>query len=187
MNPSEKFIRMLEIGKQGNYMRVTTIYNEIFLCEILDMADEVNDDDEDEPSWDIHIMNGSAKYFTLPCAYVKKIKEVPWQKIGKPNFVYRSAYPNYAQETPEIPTSKGIMYSCLTGDIDPQALVDNYHGTGIPVPNLRDKSPREFIHAQRIIGWYWDWMDEKIIDTPWFKLVYTPKGTYVYPVRPLEK
>lgn len=70
---------------------------------------------------------------------------------------------------------------------DAQALVNEFHGKGIYHPNPADNSTRERVDTGRIIGQYWNNRTRQFSDTTWIEIVYSKKGTHIYPVRPLEE
>ena len=71
-------------------------------------------------------------------------------------------------------------------ETDAQALVNEFHGKGIYTPHPADKSPREMVDTGRIIGQYWNNRVGEYIDTSWLMIVYSKKGTHIYPIRPEE-
>ncbi len=77
--------------------------------------------------------------------------------------------------------------SKMPPDIDAQALVNEFHGKGTYDPNPRDNSPREIVDTGRVIGQYWNNKTSEFTDTSWLMIVYSKKGTHIYPVRPLEE
>ena len=81
---------------------------------------------------------------------------------------------------------KNLMPSKISPDSDVQALVNEFHGKGIYDPNPKDGSAREKIDTRRIIGQYWDINLNKYVDTTWFMIVYSKRGTHIYPLRPQE-
>ncbi len=78
----------------------------------------------------------------------------------------------------------GMKPSVLADDIVPKELINEFHGKGIYSPNPKDGSPREDVYTGRVIGQYWDKELKRMLDTFWCKIVYSKKGTHVYPIRP---
>lgn len=76
--------------------------------------------------------------------------------------------------------------SYLLADVDPQALVKQYHGKGAYKPN-NDGTVREEVKADRVVGRSWDNKTGGYIDTRWFAIVYSKRGTHVYPIYPRDK
>ena len=87
----------------------------------------------------------------------------------------------------EKATGTGFVPSKLSANVDAPALVKEFHGKGIYDPNPRDGSARERVDTGRIIGQYWDKDSEKFMDTTWLEIVYSKKGTHIYPNRPLKE
>ena len=79
------------------------------------------------------------------------------------------------------------MPSKLAPAADAQSLIREFHGKGIYDPNPKDNSPRERVDAGRIIGQYWDKDKNQYADTNWLEIVYSKRGTHIYPIRPKEK
>ena len=77
--------------------------------------------------------------------------------------------------------------SKMPPDTDAQALVNEFHRKGIYAPNPQDNNPREKVNTGRIIGQYWNNRLGKFIDTTWLMIVYSKKGTHIYPIRPMEE
>ena len=92
-------------------------------------------------------------------------------------------YQEYASRLSE----KNIMPSKMPQGTDCQALVKEFHGKGIYAPNLKDNSPRERVDTGRIVGQYWDTDKNQFVDTTQIKIVYSKKGTHIYPIRPEEE
>lgn len=65
-----------------------------------------------------------------------------------------------------------------------QALVNEFHGKGTYDPNPRDNSPLERVDTGRVIGRYWDRTTANFVDTTWIEIVYSKKGTHIYPNYP---
>ena len=80
----------------------------------------------------------------------------------------------------------GLLPSILAEGVDVQDLVNKFHGKGISDPNPRDNSPREIVDAKEFIGQYWDIEENKYVDTTFFEIIYSKRGTHVYPVRPKQ-
>ena len=76
--------------------------------------------------------------------------------------------------------------SKLLPGIAAQKLVYEFHGKGIYDPNPKDGSPREKINIGSIVGEYWDTDENKYVDTSWIEIVYSKRGTHIYPIRPIE-
>ena len=91
-------------------------------------------------------------------------------------------YQDYVSRTAET----SFKPSKMPVDTDAQALVNEFHGKGIYEPNPKDNSPREVVDTGRIIGQYWNNRQGKFIDTTWLMIVYSKKGTHIYPIRPKE-
>jgi len=74
--------------------------------------------------------------------------------------------------------------SKLNKNVDPQALVDKYKGTGEikKLPNA--KYPTEIVQADKIIGQAWVKSLQKYIDTDVFRIAYSGEGTHVVPLNP---
>ena len=83
-------------------------------------------------------------------------------------------------------SEKNIMPSKMTTGVDCQALIKEFHGKGIYDPNPKDNSPREKVNAGRVIGQYWDKAAGQYVDTNWLEIVYSKRGTHIYPIRPKE-
>ena len=81
---------------------------------------------------------------------------------------------------------KNLLPSKMPQDTDIQSLIKEFHGKGIYTPNPKDDSPREKIDTGRIIGQYWDTDKEQFVDTSWVMIVYSKRGTHIYPIRPQE-
>ncbi len=77
--------------------------------------------------------------------------------------------------------------SKMPPNTDAQALVREFHGKGIYFPNPADNSPREKVDTGRIIGQYWNNQLGIFVDTTWIMIVYSKKGTHIYPIRPSEE
>ena len=77
--------------------------------------------------------------------------------------------------------------SVLAPNVDAQALVKEFHGKGIYAPHPHDGHPRERVDTGKIIGQYWDRQADKLTDTTWIMIVYSNKGTHIYPIKPLEE
>ena len=92
-------------------------------------------------------------------------------------------YQDYVARRADTPFKPSRMPS----NTDAQALVNEFHGKGIYEPNPQDNSPREKIDTGRIIGQYWNNRLGKFIDTTWLMIVYSKKGTHIYPIRPMEE
>ena len=86
------------------------------------------------------------------------------------------------QQYVEVLKNKGLKPSKLNSDVDVQALVKEFHGKGEYDPNPRDDSPREIVDVGKIIGQYWDKESQKFVDTSIVKIVYSKKGTHIYPI-----
>ena len=78
----------------------------------------------------------------------------------------------------------GLKPSKLNSDVDIQNLIKEFHKQGKYDPNHKDSSPREIVDVGRIIGQYWDFEIQKFIDTSFVKIVYSKKGTHIYPIKP---
>ena len=78
----------------------------------------------------------------------------------------------------------GMKPSILAHGVEPQQFVRQYHKTGVSAPSKRDGRPREIVDAGFIVGQYWDIEEQKYLDTTWAKIVYSKKGTHVYPIYP---
>ena len=81
----------------------------------------------------------------------------------------------------------GFKPSKMPPETDVQALVNEFHRKGIYDPNPKDKSPREQVCVGRIIGQYWNKAINQYADTDWIEIVYSKKGTHIYPIRPPEE
>ena len=92
-------------------------------------------------------------------------------------------YLNYVSRLSE----KNLMPSRMAQDTDVQSLIREFHGKGIYTPNPKDNSPREKVDTGRIIGQYWDIETNQFVNTTWIMIVYSKRGTHVYPIRPLEE
>ena len=92
-------------------------------------------------------------------------------------------YQEYANRLSE----KNIMPSKMPADTNCQSLVREFHGKGTYDPNPKDNSPREIVDTGRVIGQYWDTDKNQFVDTTQIKIVYSRKGTHIYPIRPLEE
>lgn len=77
--------------------------------------------------------------------------------------------------------------SKLPSETDAQSLVREFHGKGVYDPNPKDGSPREKVDTGRIIGQYWDNETRSYVDTTWLEIVYSKRGTHIYPIRPQEE
>ena len=77
--------------------------------------------------------------------------------------------------------------SVLAPNVDAQALVKEFHGKGIYAPHPHDGHLRERVDTGKIIGQYWDRQVDKLTDTTWIMIVYSNKGTHIYPIKPLEE
>lgn len=75
----------------------------------------------------------------------------------------------------------------MPSNTDAQSLVNEFHRKGIYAPNPQDNSPREKVDTRRTIGQYWNSRLGKFIDTTWLMIVYSKKGTHIYPIRPMEE
>lgn len=91
-------------------------------------------------------------------------------------------YQDYVERLAE----KSLKPSKLSEGADCQALIREFHGKGIYDPNPKDGSPREFVDTGRVIGQYWDTGKNQYVDTSWLELVYSKRGTHIYPIRPKE-
>lgn len=101
MTDVEYFHLMWDISKRGNYSRLTTLHDEIILCDIQGIAeDPLNDEGDvmDVCGWDIYTIEKMPKTYSMFCNFIKSIKEVPWQQVGKPSLFYREAHPHWKKE-----------------------------------------------------------------------------------------
>jgi len=78
----------------------------------------------------------------------------------------------------------GLKPSVLSPDVDVYELIQKYHKKGIYDPNKRDNSPREKVHTDTFVGWYWDMDTKQMTPTEWIKFVYSNKGVHIYPIKP---
>lgn len=139
------------------------------------------------------------KYEEWKTVYVDKGKHIEtWMmetgpKIpeGKYNLtIRRQVQAHHIDGTPEHDAyvkkleAREIQPSILADDIDPQQLVKEFHGRGIYSPSWKDNSTREDVYVGKIVGKYWDMERESLLDTLWCKIVYSKKGTHIYPIRP---
>ena len=79
------------------------------------------------------------------------------------------------------------MPSKISQGTDVQALVCEFHGKGVYDPNPKDNSPRERVDTGKVIGQYWDTDKNQFVDTTQMKIVYSKRGTHIYPIRPEEE
>lgn len=91
-------------------------------------------------------------------------------------------YERYAQRL----TTSGLKPSIMDAKVDVQGLVYEFHRQGIYEPNHKDGSPRESVDTKRVIGQYWDDVAARYVDTTWIMIVYSKRGTHVYPLFPRE-
>ena len=89
----------------------------------------------------------------------------------------------YQEYTAKL-SEKNLMPSKMAASTDAQALVNEFHGKGICDPNPRDGSVRERVDTGKIVGQYWDRQAQVYVDTTWPEIVYSKRGTHVYPNRP---
>ena len=88
------------------------------------------------------------------------------------------------QQYIEVLENKGLKPSKLNADVDVQALIKEFHSKGKYYPNPKDGSPREIVDVGKIVGQYWDKEKQKFIDTDKVMIVYSKKGTHIYPIHP---
>lgn len=85
-------------------------------------------------------------------------------------------YQKYEAQLSEQNLKPGIMtYANLQG------LVNKYSGKG-EIQIKKDGSKLETVVTDTIIGKYWNYQRQEYLDTKAFKIVYSKKGTHVYPV-----
>lgn len=64
---------------------------------------------------------------------------------------------------------------------DMQGLVNQYHGKGTQDKSVGAGSPREVVKVDFVVGQYWNKQRGMYIDTTAFKIVYSKKGTHIFP------
>lgn len=84
-------------------------------------------------------------------------------------------------------SDKSLMPSKIAPNTDVQSVVREFHGKGIYDPNPKDSSPREKVNTGRVIGQYWDNDKNQYVDTTCIKIVYSKRGTHIYPIRSIEE
>ena len=94
-------------------------------------------------------------------------------------------YNNYIEENNK--KRKSFLPSVLAPNVNVQDLINEFHGKGIFAPHPDGKQLRERVDTGRIIGQYWDYEEGKLVDTTWLMIVYSNKGTHVYPIYPFEE
>ena len=91
------------------------------------------------------------------------------------------------QDYTERKSNTTFKPSKMLPDVDCQKLVNEFHGKGIYTPHRRDKHAQEMVDTGRIIGQYWNNRTGEFVYTTWLMIVYSGKGTHVYPIRPPEE
>ena len=79
--------------------------------------------------------------------------------------------------------------SYLADGVDPQKLVDEYHGTGdlkITNPN-KNWNKKEFVLGEDIIGFVVDKSTREVTPTRYFSIHYSKKGTHIVPRKEPEQ
>ena len=94
-------------------------------------------------------------------------------------------YNNYVEQNQK--QGKSFLPSKLSPNVNAQALVNEFHGKGIYAPHSDVKQRRERVDTGRVIGQYWDYEKGALVDTTWLMIVYSKKGTHVYPIYPFEE
>lgn len=85
-------------------------------------------------------------------------------------------YQKYAESLAELGLKPGIM-----SYPDLQALVDKYHGQG-EYESSKGSGIREKIITDQTVGQYWNSKEQKYIDTKAFRIVYSKRGTHIFPI-----
>jgi hypothetical protein len=68
-------------------------------------------------------------------------------------------------------------------EVDAQALIDKYKGTGnIIPPNAGSNYPREIVRADNSIGKSWVKSLQKYVETDTFTIVYSSSGAHIFPI-----
>ena len=80
--------------------------------------------------------------------------------------------------------AEGMAPSVLADKDNVRSLIDEFHGKGIYAPSHIDGSPREYVDVGHNIGQYWDRVFKKLVDTTFIMIVYSKKGTHIYPIKP---
>lgn len=76
--------------------------------------------------------------------------------------------------------------SFLYRDIDAQKLVQDYAGTGITVYNLGSNAVKEFVTVDKPVGRYYNKGKHRYVETSRICIMFTNKGTHVFPVKELN-
>lgn len=127
--------------------------------------------------------------------FVFDIQSFGGQRLPEDNYnltVRRQVQNRHIEETREFNdyvnrlAERNLRPSKMPKDTDIQSLINEFHGKGIYTPNPKDNSPREKIDTGRIIGQYWDNDKKQFVDTSWLMIVYSKRGTHIYPIRPQE-
>lgn len=85
-------------------------------------------------------------------------------------------YQKYLEQLSEKNLKPGLItYS------HPQELVNNYAGKG-RTDIYPDGSKKETVITDDVIGKYWNYQKQEYLDTKALKIVYSKKGTHIYPV-----
>ena len=77
------------------------------------------------------------------------------------------------------------MPSVLSENVDVAGLIQKFHGKGRYDPNPKDGSPREQVDTGEVVGKYWDYDENDLIETTWIEIVYSKYGVHIYPIRPI--
>ena len=94
-------------------------------------------------------------------------------------------YKNYVKQIKA--QGKSFLPSKLSPNVNVQEIVNEFHGKGIYAPHPDIKQRRERVNTGRVIGQYWDYKIGGLVDTTWLMIVYSSKGTHVYPIHPFEE
>ena len=83
--------------------------------------------------------------------------------------------------------NKAYLPSEFFTNVNVQDLVYEFHGKGVYAPHPDSKQCRERVNTGRVIGRYWDYKEERFVDTTWIMIVYSQNGTHAYPIYPLDE